>query len=333
MPNTIPTDHWLRFIDEEYLSSFIRDGGASVKFAVTPEEVKTYLNAALEARCRELGYLFVKLDPFTVVKVGLEDGYMRAYMPQDIFHGLAQQVDWRLLARRIILRYARERRYQVGDIDPAKPDNIFEAIATAMGSDVSFLLSGTEILGEIQNSIFRNSKMVKDFRVAMSQLCLAENTRQDGEYYGRPILDWLTGRNTGISGVSPFSIYTTINRTTARYFIESALYWIHYAGCSGTVIALDNSRVTLARNPRDGLRYYTRANTVEHYELLREFIDSVDRLTGTLLVVAANQDFIEEDAGPRSRGYGIYPALRTRVMDDVRDRNLVNPVASLVRLS
>jgi hypothetical protein len=70
---------------------------------------------------------------------------------------------------------------------------------------------------------------------------------------------------------------------------------------------------------------------VEHYELLREFIDATDRLTGTLLVIATSTEFLDNDAG--SRGFGIYPALMTRVMDDVRDKNLVNPVASLVRLS
>lgn len=89
----------------------------------------------------------------------------------------------------------------------------------------------------------------------------------------------------------------------------------------------------VARNPRDGLRYYTRAMTVDHYELLREFIDGVDRLAGTLLVVATGDAFLDDEAGRGSRGFGIYEALKTRVMNDVRDRRLLNPVAALVRLS
>ena len=94
---------------------------------------------------------------------------------------------------------------------------------------------------------------------------------------------------------------------------------------------LDNSRVTLARNPKDGRRYYTRAMTLDHYELLREFIDDGDRLPGMLLFVLTNDEFLDER--PTSRGYGVYPALSTRIMNDVRDRNLVNPMGSLVRLS
>ena len=171
----------------------------------------------------------------------------------------------------------------------------------------------------------------------MTHLCLLENTfsrpKAPAEYAGQPLLDWLTGDNPRISNVRPFSIYTSINRATARYFIESALYWIRYVGCAGTVMLLDNARVTLARNPRDGRRYYTRPMAMDHYELLREFIDGVDRLAGTLLIVVANSDFDDDTNERRSRGFGIYQALRTRVMNDVHDKNRPNPVASLVRLS
>ena len=48
------------------------------------------------------------------------------------------------------------------------------------------------------------------------------------------------------------------------------------------------------------------------------------------MVVVANHEFLDE-AGPK--GYHIYQALMTRIMDDVHDKNQVNPMASLVRLS
>ena len=319
MPNKISLDEWLQVINTEYLSTFVRDGGASIKFAVTEEESRADLCERMKARCRGSDYLFIQLDAKT----------LRAHMPQDFFFRFASQVDWRLLARRLILRFAAEQRYQVRDIDPDVPGDIFDAIAKANNLESQSVLM--ELRPRIQNSIFKNTKMAKDFRVCMTQLCWLEDTY--GEYTGQPLLDWLTGVNTRISGVRPFFIYTGINRATARYFIESALYWIRHVGYAGTVIVFENSRVTVARNPKDGLRYYTRAMAMEHYELLREFIDGLDRLTGTLLVVVTNQDFLDDSGTRGSRGYGIYQALRTRVMDDVRDRNLVNPVASLVRLS
>ena len=319
MPNTIAIEDWLRVIDEEYLSTFVRDGGASVKFAVTLDESRDDLYTKVEARCLDLDYLLVQFN----------SDKDRAHMPQDFFFSLARQVDWRLSARRMILRLADESRFHTDGIDPQVDGNVFDAIAKANSLDTQLVLD--RIRRNIQDSVYKNTEMARDFRVCMSHLCLEEETR--GEYTGQPLLDWLTGANTRIGGVRPFAIYTSINRNTARYFIESALYWVRHVGYTGTVILFDNSRVTVARNPKDGLRYYTRAMAMEHYELLREFIDGVDRLAGALLVVVTNQDFLEDGSDRRSRGYGIYPALRTRVMDDVRDRKRVNPIASLVRLS
>ena len=319
MQNTIAMADWLQTIDDEYLSSYVSEGGSAVKFAVTPDKLKSDFYEDMEHRCRALDFEVVRLDA--------KDVTMRAYMPQDIFFGLARQVDWRRLARRLILRFASERGYEVGGIDP-DVEGVFDAIAEAHRLEPGFVLG--EVRPEIQNAVARNSSMARDFRVCMSHLCLLEYSR--GDYNGQPLLDWLRGYNTRISNVRPFAIYSGINRTTARYFIESALFWISYAGRAGTVILLDNSRVTVGRNPRDGWKYYTRAMTLEHYELLREFIDRVDHLTATLLVVVTNQDFLDESAVRSSRGYGIYPALQTRVMDDVRDRGRVNPLSALVRL-
>ena len=318
MSNTIPIHDWLLRIDQEYLSTFIKDGGASMKFAVTSDDSRQELRDALRCRCAARDYVFVTLDA----------AELRAHMPQDIFFGLAQQIDWRSLSRCQILRMAAERGYAVGEIDACAAGNVFTAIAEVNGLESAFVLN--ELRKPIQDDVSKNPSMVKDFREAMTHLCLSENARDD-EYTGQPVLEWLTGRNTRVSSVRPFSIYTSINRTTARYFIESTLHWIRSAGRSGTVILLDNRRVTLARNPRDGLRYYTKAMAMDHYELLRELVDDVDRLTGTLMVVATGRGFL--DGGPGARGFDIYEALKTRLMDDVRDRSLVNPVASLVRLS
>ena len=315
MTNTIPIQEWLGFIDSEYLSTFIRDGGASVKFAVTPDQRKPELYRALKERCQELDYIFVELDAFT----------SRVHMPQDIFFALAKQIDWRLLARRMVRRLAEERGFSVeGVAIEDTTDNIYDTLGRANNIEARFVLQ--EIRPDVVRKVLRNQKMARDFKVAMTHLCTSMESGESNQ----PLLEWLTGVNTRISNVRPFSIRTSINRTTARHYIESALFWVRHVGHAGTALLLENSRVTLARNPRDGMRYYTRPMTMDHYELLREFIDDVDRLEATLLVVVTNYDFIDDQS---ARGWRIYSALQTRIMDDVRDRNLVNPVAALVRLS
>ncbi len=319
MQSTISLSDWFQVIDTEYLSTYVREGGSSVKFAVVSEESKTALYQKMQSRCEELGYLLVKFDA-TVA---------RAHMPQDFFFRLASQVDWRKLARLMILSLASEREFQVEGISTDSEGNVFEAIAKVNGLEPQFVIG--LIRPRIQDSVYRNAKMAKDFRVCMSHLCLEEDTH--GDYSGQPLLDWLTGVNTRISSVRPFSICTSINRNTARYFVESAFYWIRRVGYAGTVVLFDNSRVTVARNPKDDLKYYTRAMTMEHYELLREFIDGIDHLDGALFVIVTSPEFLEDGSDRRSRGYGIYQALHTRVMDDVRDHNRVNPIATLIRFS
>ena len=316
---TIPLDRWLGYLDREYLSTFIPDGGASVKFAVADDGLRPKLRDSLRALCAERGFLCIEMDAVA----------RRVHMPQDIFFGIASQIDWRLLANRLVLRLAAENNYNVDGVDPAGEGSVLDAIAAASGLDPSFI--SLPMARTIQDNVYANARMSKDFRVAMTHFCNASRQPMTvGRASVQPLIDWLSGKNARMGNVRSFAVHTPINRTTARYFIESALFWIRYVGYSGAAILLDNARVTVARNPRDGARFYTKAMAMEHYELLREFVDGVDRLKSTLLVVSSNSDFADENS---ARGYHTYQALQTRIMDDVRDRNIVNPIASLARLS
>ena len=321
MSNRIALDEWLEVIDREYLADFIGAGGAAVKFAVTEEGGRLALSKALKARGESSGYLFVHLDAAAC----------RAHMPQDLFFGMARQVDWRLLARRAIQGFLVEEGFEVEGIDAQEP-RMIDSIIAANSSGRDYI--GRVLRPYLENRIFRNADLSKAFRIAMLHLCRFEiqDTAGMERYPGQALLDWLTGEDNRIGQLRDFHIRTRIDRTTARYFLESACHWIRQAGCPGMILLLDNARVTVGRNPRDGLRYYTKAMTLDHYEVLREFIDDADRLSGLLFVVAANYGFLDESSRS-SRGWIIYSALRTRIMDDVRDRNVVNPASSLVRIS
>ena len=317
--NTLPITDWMDVIATEYLSDFIRDGGGSVKFAVLEEAKKPRMEELLKSASEEKSYLFVSMEATTV----------RVHMPQDMFFALAGQIDWRLSARRLLLTMLSRDNYSIEGIDPGKTDSVVRAVAEANGLEPEFLIAG--LRPRIANEVFKNPRMARAFRVAMTHLCNAEaQGTVPGPYPTQPLLDWLTGADTRVGNVRPFQIHTPINRTTARYFLESALYWVRRVGYAGTVVVLDNTRLALAKNPKDGKRFYTRAMTMDHYELLRELIDDMDRLTGMLLVVSTDREFVNPAA---PRGWNIYPALQTRVMDEVRDREEINPSAALVRLS
>ena len=309
---------WLRYLQTEYLDSFIKEGGAAVKFVIGDGQQRAELQDGLTRAARESDYLVLTADA----------AEHRFHMPQDIFFAIARQVDWRAAVRRFIIGLAREQGLQTEGV-AAEQEQVFQAIASRSQEEEGFLFSSLRPL--FQRRVYFDMNMCKDFRVAMAHLCLLERS-QEPHHPGQPIIDWLTGANTRLSNVKPFSIYNPVNRTTARHLLRSALYWFQAAGYAGTVLLLDNARVTERRRGDDGSRYYTRAMTIDHYELLREFIDSADRLRATLIVTCSDAAFLDQEADRQSRGVGIYPALQYRIMDDVRDRTLQNPAAALCRL-
>ena len=324
MTNAIPLDDWLNVIDEEYLSTFIKAGGSAVKFAVADEDKRHTLREVLEARCKLSGFLFIGLDTIAC----------RAHMPQDLYFEAARQIDWRLLARRVLLRLLTNLKYKVEGVDASAPRGIVGAVADANGVDPDSVIQ--ELRPDLERTVYKNAELARPFRSAMAHLCRLEyfEAVEAEEYRGTPLLSWLTGHDNRIGHLKDFDVQTRIDRTTARLFLESTCRWMREAGYPGTVIFLDNSHVTVTPprpRPAEGPRYYTKAMIMDHYEMLREFVDTVDEMSGTLLVVASAHEFLDDD--PRSRGLGCYDALRTRVMDDVRDRELVNPAATLIRIS
>ena len=320
MTNILTVKEWLGVIEREYLQGFVNDGGSAIKFAVPAQDSLTPLvKKTLQDVAANLGYLVVSVD-------AAETG---VHMPQEIFFNVAAQLDWRLLARQVVLRLCEGLPYRTDTIDPAQKPPILEAISAANAVEENQI--ALELRRVLPDAITRNRNMSRDFRSAMTHLCLTEMGSAGNNLEAVPLEDWLTGRSRRVSNVRAYSIYNSIVRTNARHFLESLLYWVRFVGYSGTVVILDNSRVTLRRNPRDGQRFYSRAAVMDHYELLRELIDGTDRLEGLFMAVLSNEDFVDED--PRGKGYNIYQALRGRIADEVRSRSQANPMATLVRLS
>ena len=320
MTNNLAVQEWLDTIRTEYLDGFISEGGASVKFIVSQQaDLTPLLTTRLAEVAAEQRYLVVRVDA----------GETRVHMFQDFFYRIAEQIDWRLLAREVVLGQAGELGYRTDAVNPEADTSVLKALGDASGLSESFILQDLRPL--IENTVFRNAGMSRDFRAAMTHLCLAEMGAGGQSRDETPLLEWLTGANRRVGSVRRYGIYNSIARTNARHFLESLLYWIRFVGYPGACILLDDNRVTLRRNPRDGLRFYTRSAVMDHYELLRELIDGTDRLEGLLLVVLNGEDFLDDDI--RGKGFSIYQALMSRIADEVRSRSQANPLATLVRLS
>ncbi len=221
---------------------------------------------------------------------------------------------------------ASEARYEAVD---AAEDGLLDRLAAANRIEADVLRM--DLRRMLTDRVFRRRDLARHFRVAVTQLCLAElESAQGGSAMSQAIQDWLTGRNRAISAVKPYNILSPINRTNARYFFESLLRWVRLAGLPGLIVMIDIARFSVPRNPRDGAVFYSKPALLDAYELLREFVDSTDVLEGCFMAVLADTAFLDEE--PYGRGMGAYEALKFRVFDEIRDRELVNPMASLIRL-
>lgn len=316
MTVAIDRDRWLDFVRTEYLDSFIREGGAAIKVVIDLGGADVDLAETVADHAADAGYLTAVVDA-TVSRV---------HMIDHVFFAVAANIPWRESVENVVTRLAQSDGLVVADGD----DPLLQRIAE--GSDLEPQFVSLQLKRKIGEQIFKNRRLVKDFRVAVTQLATAALAGgQESDTTFGTITDWLTGRNRAIGAVKPYHIFSRISRTNARHFFESALSWVSLAGWPGLVLVMDIRRVTVARNPRDGGIYYTKAAVMDAYEVLRQYIDGTDRLTNCLIVVVADPEFLDDE--PFGRGMGAYQALKFRVFDEVRDRDLANPMAALVRLT
>lgn len=320
MTAVIEPDAWLRFIDREYLNGYVRNGGSTVKFAVPLDQRSALcIFDGLSRAADRLGYV--------VVKVSATD--TKIHMVDEIFFRTAEQISWGRLSRQVIERLAADAGYSWPKDSPEGSNiPLYEQLADQNSVEPQMLL--LDLKKQIGNRVFKERKLSKDFRVAMTHLCIAElSGGPDGATTVRVLSDWLTGRNKAVNAVKPYQIFRKINRATARYFFESMVRWVRLAGNPGILLLMSTARLMLPRNPYDQSLYYTKAAVLDAYEVLRQFIDGADRLDGYLMVVLSDIAFLED----HSRGISAYEALKFRVFDEIRDKKLVNPMASLVRLT
>lgn len=317
MTAAIAPERWLQFLREEYLEGSIKEGGASVKFAVPLEEdLRDQIEHGIVEQGRRAGYIVTRISSADT----------RVHMMDQVFFRIAEQIPWRELSRRVLVNLA-AKEYAA---PPAGDGPLANRIAEA--NSISMDMVRMKADQWVDTRVFHQRSLSRDFRVAITQLCLAElYGGPDGETRAQVITDWLTGRNRAISAVKPYQIFSRVSRSNARYLLESLLRWIRFAGYPGLVIVLDTSRLTIPRNPHDADLYYTKAAMLDAYEVLRQFIDGTDRMTGSLLIVTPTAEFL--DVEPFGRGMGSYNALRLRVYDEIRDQRLVNPMGTMVRLS
>lgn len=319
MSEVLGLDTWLGYLSDEYFGSYTAHGGAAVKFAVVEDGLSTRdLTEGIRAHSARVG-----VTPFVI-----DSREVKVHMIDRFFFACAAQVPWGALTDFVLRRFASEEGFLLpGVVAPGQ--SFAHAVAESSGVEVDFVRQ--RLSQRVHEHVYKDRAMVRDFRLAMTCLCQNRVTGAAAATADSAVIEqWLTGRLTRMSELKQKFIYTKVNRTNARQHLESLLHWIRVARIPGSVLIIDLDRLVDGGNGQvDGERY-TRTALLDAYEVLRQFIDSIDDLEGVLIVGVARPSILDPDR--RSRGLVAYQALRNRVYDEVRDKAHANPVGSLVRI-
>ena len=162
---------------------------------------------------QELGYLVVNVDA----------GQTRVHMLHEVFFRIAEQVDLEAALPEDGPATSLGGGYPTDTVDAAADSPVVEEIGRAGNVDEGII--GLELRNSVYRYVTGNASMSRDFRVAMTQLCLAEMGTGNQNQEAVPLVEWLTGVNRRVSSVRRYSIYNSVVRTNARYFLESLLHW------------------------------------------------------------------------------------------------------------
>lgn len=321
-------ENYLDFIAEEYLRTYIALGGSALRLLVTGDEhVAKRFGGGLAERCKPTGPAgSPKAGGF--VHVTVDSAATRVHLMDQLFFAVAAQVDWMALAATVL-----GDAYRVAGFPAAGPDvTDLEVAAVAAYHEIDAAELYRSVRRALEQAILSDNDLAHEFRVAMYRLCQALMGYGDVTAADRAaVLGWLHGEKVPAAQLRSLLLYSKIARHNARSMLTSLTRWVRRAGRTGTVLLIDLQRVAVIRRPpadeRDGF-YYSKAATLDAYELLRQLIDATDDLVGLLVAVMLPPELVTDD----TRGLPAYSALHLRVADEVRDRNRPNPYAALIRL-
>jgi hypothetical protein len=310
-------EEWVAVVGRDYLASYVREGGAAVKFAAASTDAgRTELQERLAAAAETHGFQMAQLVASEV----------RVHLIDRLFHAVAAQVDWDSLARHYLERLLRARGLRV----PQTPELVTVQRVAELNAAPEALLR-TELRRALERELFEDYKMSREFRLAMVALCLAQLDPTENPVLASSVKAWLRGELRLVSEVKRALIFQKVNRHNARHMLFSLAHWLTLAGKSGLLLVLDVARYAEAVRPaeRGAGNYYSAAATMDLYEVLRELIDATDEARACCVCVLVGPDFLQDDR----RGVRSYQALYFRIWDEVYDRHRENPYSSLVRIA
>lgn len=310
---TLGRELWLDRVRDYYLVNYIASGGSKVKVLVGSEgSGKTHLTCCVQQDAKVLGYETVYLSARDY------DDYRLNNLPS-LYRAIAQQIDKERLVRGLCYSVAHQLGYEADKYDST---DFF----------LSILIEETELprneaIRKIEKAIwkvFRHVDIGPSFK-AFAYRVISNRMIDGNEKNIHLALKWLLGAKLERHEKNDLLLFEQLQRTNARYWLNSLIRLLKIAGMTGLVVAIDDLEVMTERSEQTGRFIYSVNAIKDTCELFRQLIDDGELLNNLLLILAGRQEMIQDE----KRGFVSYEALWMRLQTGLV-QEIFNPLADMV---
>lgn len=311
---TLGRELWLERVREYYLVNYIASGGSKVKVLVGSEgSGKTHLLRCVQHDAKTLGYETVYLCARDY------DDYRLHNLPS-LYRAIVQQIDLEKLVRGLCCHVAEQLGYHADRYN---------------GTGLLFLhlliedteLPRNEAILRIEKAavqVFRDVDLGLSFK-SFAYRVISNRMIKGNEGDIALALKWLSGEKLERHERKDLLLFEQLQRTNARYWLNSLVHILKIAGMTGLVVAIDNLEVMTERSEETGKFIYSPNAIKDICELFRQLIDDGELLNSFLLLLAGRWEMIEDE----KRGFVSYDALWMRLQTGLVQKKF-NPLADMV---
>jgi len=224
---TAGLDSYLGTIDEDYLESFIKDGGSAFKMVIgVYGGGKTHFLYCIREVAWNYDYIasYIVLSPEQTPFYKLEQVYrtiasnlIYPQTPEELLSGYDRGIE-------AVIKAWYNRKYQ--EIAAKLPDGDDELAHQELNTYAS-------ALGPYESTSFKNA-------VREAFLSLAEKRNDDFTL----IIQWLKGESPPKNLLRDFKIFEKIDKSTAFKMIRSLVQWVRDIGYAGIIVLMDEAEQT-----------------------------------------------------------------------------------------
>ena len=311
---TIGRELWLDFFKEYYLNNFIYQGGSKVKVVVGSEGTgKTHLLRCIEQEARDQGY--------ATVFFSLRDFYFKLNDLTSLYKMIVSQIDLEELVRGLCRKTASTLGYDSNHYDGS------ERLLPIMVEDGMTKVTAEKEIRNTTSQVFKDADFGSSFS-AFAYTVVKERMIKGKDGTLTTALRWLSGEKLERQERQTTYLFEKLQKSNARYWLNSLIRLLKYAGWSGLLVLIDDVDIITRRSPETARYYYTPNAIKDVCEIIRQLIDDTELLESFVMILSGRYPMLEDE----KRGFKSYEALWMRLQSGLVTVNRFNRFADIVNM-